>query len=85
MVTNCIFYPLNLTLPLNTPITENFLGFYIFKKTFLSMIYKPFSLWGPKKFPTRTRIMDIAIFVGTFCPNYVGFTRPDTHACTHIK
>jgi len=30
------------------------------------MIYKLFSSWGPKYVPTRTRISDIAIFVGTY-------------------
>jgi len=28
------------------------------------MIYKLFSSWGPKNVNTRTRILDIAIFVG---------------------
>jgi len=39
--------------------TENFL------------IYKLFSSWGPKHFHTRTRNLDIAIFVGIpYCRVY---------------
>ncbi len=45
-----------------------------FQKTSLSLIYKLVSSWGPKNVPTRTRILDIAILVGTFCPHNVGFT-----------
>jgi len=30
-------------------------------------LYKLFSSCGPKNVPTRTRISDIAIYVGTFC------------------
>ncbi len=48
-------------------------------KTSLSLIYKLVSSWGPKNVPTRTRISDIAILVGTFCPHNVGFTSPHTH------
>ncbi len=36
------------------------------------------ALWG---LSTRIRILDIAIFVGTFCPHNVGFTRT-THTHT---
>ncbi len=56
-------------------------GFYTVQtvKTSLSLIYKLVSSWGPKNVPTRTRILDIAILVGTFCPHNVGFTRPHTH------
>jgi len=39
------------------------------------MIYKLFFLWGPKMSPQRTRISETGIFVGTFCPHNVGFTR----------
>jgi len=55
-----------LTLPLILPIIENFQHFYIFKKkkkTSLGMIYKLFSSWGTKHFLTRTRILEIDIFV----------------------
>ncbi len=45
-----------------------------FQKTSLSLIYKLVSSWGPKNVPTRTRILDITILVGTFCPHNVGFT-----------
>ncbi len=45
-----------------------------FQKTSLSLIYKLVSSWGPKNVPTRTRILDIAIVVGTFCPHNVGYT-----------
>ncbi len=45
-----------------------------FQKTSLSLIYKLVSSWGPKNVPTRTRILDIAILVGTFCPHNIGFT-----------
>ncbi len=45
-----------------------------FQKTSLSLIYKLVSSWGPKNVPTWTRILDIAILVGTFCPHNVGFT-----------
>jgi len=38
-----IISPNLITLLLNSPITENFLNFYIFKKTSLTMIYKLFS------------------------------------------
>ncbi len=60
-------------------------GFYTVQtvKTSLSLIYKLVSSWGPKNVPTRTRILDIAILVGTFCPHNVGFTRPHTHTHTH--
>ncbi len=57
-----------------------------FQKTSLSLIYKLVSSWGPKNVPTRTRILDIAILVGTFCPHNVGFTwttRTHTHTHTH--
>jgi len=47
------------------------------------MIYKLFSSWGPENVPTRTRIWDIAIFVGTFCPNKLGITK--THTYTHTN
>jgi len=40
------------------------------------MIYKLFSSWGPKYVPTRTRISDIAIFVGTYSMIYL-------HTLTH--
>ncbi len=53
-----------------------------FQKTSLSLIYKLVSSWGPKNVPTRTRILDIAILVGTFCPHNVGFTWT-THTNTH--
>jgi len=33
------------------------------KRTSLGMIYKLFSLWGTKHFLTRTRILEIDIFV----------------------
>ncbi len=63
-------------------------GFYTVQtvKTSLSLIYKLVSSWGPKNVPTRTRILDIAILVGTFCPHNVGFTRPHTHTqlCFHV-
>ncbi len=58
-----------------------------FQKTSLSLIYKLVSSWGPKNVPTRTRILDIAILVGTFCPHNVGFTwttHTHTHTHTHI-
>ncbi len=45
-----------------------------FQNTSLSLIYKLVSSWGPKNVPTRTRILDIAIVVGTFCPHNVGYT-----------
>ncbi len=45
-----------------------------FQKTSLSLIYKLVSSWGPKNVPTWTRILDIAIVVGTFCPHNVGYT-----------
>ncbi len=45
-----------------------------FQKTSPSLIYKLVSSWGPKNVPTRTRILDIAIVVGTFCPHNVGYT-----------
>ncbi len=57
-----------------------------FQKTSLSLIYKLVSSWGPKNVPTRTRILDIAILVGTFCPHNVGFTwttRMHAHTHTH--
>ncbi len=60
-----------------------------FQKTSLSLIYKLVSSWGPKNVPTRTRILDIAIVVGTFCPHNVGYTwtththTPYTHTHTH--
>ncbi len=59
-----------------------------FQKTSLSLIYKLVSSWGPKNVPTRTRILDIAILVGTFCPHNVGFTwtthtNIHTHTYTH--
>ncbi len=59
-----------------------------FQKTSLSLIYKLVSSWGPKNIPTRTRILDIAILVGTFCPHNVGFTwttHTQTHTHTHTK
>ncbi len=55
-----------------------------FQKTSLSLIYKLVSSWGPKNVPTRTRILDIAILVGTFCPHNVGFTWT-THTHTHTR
>jgi len=58
--TNCILYPLTLTLP----ITENFLHVYIFQSKSLSMIYKLFSSWG------SMRILDICIFVGIILSVY---------------
>ncbi len=55
-----------------------------FQKTSLSLIYKLVSSWGPKNVPTRTRILDIAIVVGTFCPHNVGYTwTTHTHTHTH--
>ncbi len=55
-----------------------------FQKTSISLIYKLVSSWGPKNVPTRTRILDIAILVGTFCPHNVGFTwTTHTHTHTH--
>ncbi len=57
-----------------------------FQKTSLSLIYKLVSSWGPKNVPTRTRILDIAILVGTFCPHNVGFTwTTHTHTHTHTQ
>ncbi len=57
-----------------------------FQKTSLSLIYKLVSSWGPKNVPTRTRILDIAIVVGTFCPHNVGFTwTTHTHTHTHTR
>ncbi len=63
-----------------------------FQKTSLSLIYKLVSSWGPKNVPTRTRILDIAIVVGTFCPHNVGYTwtththtRTHTHTCNVLK
>ncbi len=38
---------------------------------------------GTKNVPTRTRILDIAILVGTFCPHNVGFTWTTHHNTTH--
>ncbi len=55
-----------------------------FQKTSLSLIYKLVSSWGPKNVPTRTRILDIAIVVGTFCPHNVGYTwTTGTHTHNH--
>ncbi len=55
-----------------------------FQKTSLSLIYKLVSSWGPKNVPTRTRILDIAIVVGTFCPHNVGYTwTTHTHTPSH--
>ncbi len=59
-----------------------------FQKTSLSLIYKLVSSWGPKNVPTRTRILDIAIVVGTFCPHNVGYTwttHTHTHTHTHTR
>ncbi len=59
-----------------------------FQKTSLSLIYKLVSSWGPKNVPTRTRILDIAIVVGTFCPHNVGYTwttHTHTHTHTHTQ
>ncbi len=62
-------------------------GFYTVQtvKTSLSLIYKLVSSWGPKNVPTRTRILDIAILVGTFCPHNVGYTRPHTHSHSRVS
>ncbi len=63
-------------------------AFLVFQNTLFCMIYKPFSLRGPKNVLTRTRILDIAMFVGTFFPHNVGFTRnppPHTHTHTLLK
>jgi len=38
------------------------------------MIYKLCPSWGPKHFPTKTRISDMAIFMGTLCPYNVRFS-----------
>jgi len=56
-------------------VMENLQHFLLFQKTSLNPIYKLFSSWGPKDVSTSTRISDIAIFWGTFCPHYLGFNR----------
>jgi len=38
---------------------------------------------GVKKGPQMTRISDITIFVGTFCPHSVRFARSLCHSDTH--
>jgi len=52
-----------------------------------------FSLWGPTNLPIRTRILDIANLVWTFCPHWVYLNhthtrRPQKHkfwACHYLR
>ena len=83
-----ILYKLYILSPYTAPVPKpthhrRHSAFLHFQTTSLSVIYKLISSWGPKNVPTRTRISDIAILVGTFCPHNVGFTRPHTHTHTH--
>ncbi len=87
-----ILYKLYILSPYTAPIPKpnhhrRYSAILHFQKTSLSLIYKLVSSWGPKNVPTRTRILDIAILVGTFCPHNVGFTwttHTHTHTHTHI-
>jgi len=49
------------------------------EKTLLRMMCKLFSSVRPKHVPTRTRILDIVIFVVAFYPHNVGFSRTHTN------
>jgi len=62
-------------------------AFLHFQKTYFLMIlliYKLFSSWGPKNVSTRTRILDIAISVGTFSPHNVPGKHTHTHTHTNV-
>jgi len=67
--TNSIFYTLT--------ITENFLNFYIVKNHHLIWF-----ITCAQKCHHKDKDKDIAIFVGTFRPDNIGFTRPHTHTHT---
>jgi len=70
-----ILYKLYILSPNPKPANHRTLSVLLhFQKTLHSMNYKLFSSWGPKHFLTRTRIFNIAIFAGTFCPYNVWFT-----------
>lgn len=48
------------------------------------MIYMQFSSWVPKNILTRSKMSDITILVGPFCPHNMGFTRT-THTADKKK
>jgi len=65
LYTNCIFCPLTLPLPLNLYITQNFLHFYIFKRS--KLVFS----WGPKKkIPHKDKDFGYC----HLCPHNIGYT-----------
>jgi len=44
-----------------------------------------FSSWGAINVPTKTRILDIIIFMGTFCSHDRVYQVTHTHTHTHAQ